>query len=81
MTEFKDDHRGHTIFPHASSPSQGPWVASYTAWKIEPNNSYRAAVQGTIPGVYQSIEIAHTAAVADATSRLDMLLDVPRGAT
>lgn len=75
MQQFPDDHRGHTIFAHASGPANGPWVASYSAWKIEPNNSYRAVVQGTLPGVFQSTQDAQAAAVAEAKSRLDAVLD------
>lgn len=75
MAEFKDDHRGHTIFPHASGPLAGPWVSSYSAWKIESNNSNRAVVQGTLPGVFQSVESAHAAAISAAKIQLDALLD------
>lgn len=75
MAQFPDDHRGHTIFPHASGPTVGPWVALYSAWCIEPNNSYRAVCQGTLPGVYQSPEKAHAAAVAEAKRSIDALLD------
>ena len=75
MQQFPDDHRGHTIFAHASGPTVGPWVASYSAWKIEPNNSYRAVVQGTVSGVFPSTEGAHAAATIEAKSRLDALLD------
>lgn len=75
MAEFQDDHRSHAIFSHASGPSAGPWVSSYSAWKIEPNGSYRAVVQGTLLGVFQSVESAHAAAIAEARNRLDALLD------
>lgn len=75
MAEFPDDHRGHTIFPHASGPTVGPWVASYSAWCIELNDSYRAVCQGTLPGVYQSPEEARAAAVAEAKRSIDALLD------
>ena len=75
MQQFPDDHRGHTIFAHASGPTVGPWVASYSAWKIEPNNSYRAVVQGTVPGVFPSTDGAQAAATIEAKSRLDALLD------
>ncbi len=75
MQQFPDDHRGHTIFAHASGPTGGPWVASYSAWKIDPDNSYHAVVQGTVPGVFQSTDDAHVAATIEAKSRLDALLD------
>ncbi len=75
MQQFPDDHRGHTIFAHASGPTGGPWVASYSVWKIEPNNSSRAVVQGTVPGVFPSTDGAHAAATIEAKSRLDALLD------
>lgn len=75
MESFKDDHRGHTIFPHASGPSTGPFVASYSAWKIEPNNSYRAVVQGTLDCTFQTQEIALSAAMSEAKKNLDNVLD------
>jgi hypothetical protein len=75
VQQFQDDHRGHTIFLHASGPTGGPWVAAFSAWKIEPNNSYRAVVQGALPGVYPSVERAHAAATSEAKSQLDALLN------
>lgn len=75
MQQFPDDHRGHTIFAHASGPTEGPWVASYSAWKMDPNNSYRAVVQGTVAGVFLSTDGAHAAATIEAKSRLNALLD------
>lgn len=75
MEQFPDDHRGHTIFAHASGPTVGPWVASYTVWKLEPVNCYRAVVQGTVPGVFPSTDSAHAAATIEAKCRLDALLD------
>jgi hypothetical protein len=75
MELFKDDHRGHTIFPHASGPSVGPFVASYSAWKIEPNNSYRAVVQGTLVGTFQTKEVALSAAIEEAKNSIDNVLD------
>lgn len=74
MNDLKDDHRGHTIFTHASGPTGGPWVASYSAWKIEPNNSYRAVSQGTLAGVCQSVGEAHAQAISEAKRKIDVLL-------
>lgn len=75
MQEFPDDHRGHTIFTHASGPSRGPWIGAYTAWKIESNNSYRGVLQGTVKGEFSSVDAAHAAAKAEAKNRLNALLD------
>ena len=75
MPTIGDDHRGHAIFTHASGP--GPFVASSSTWKIEPNNSYLAVLQGTLPGVFSTADEAHGAAMADARNRLDELLDSP----
>ena len=75
MNEFNDDHRGHTIFTHASGPRNGPFEGSYSAWKIEPNNSYRGVIQGTVAGVFKSTESAFAAAMVEAQSRLDKVLD------
>lgn len=78
MEDLKDDHRGHTIFTHASGPGEGPRVASYSAWKIEGNNSYRAVIQGTLPGVFPSVDKAHAAAMAEAKRQLDVVLGAAR---
>ena len=77
MQELTDDHRGHTIITSVSGPSlnSGPWVASYSAWEIEENNSYRAVAQGTLPGTYQSTEIARAEASLEAKKQLDNILD------
>lgn len=75
MQQLSNDHRGHTIFAHASGPTCGPWVASYSAWRIEPNNSYRAVIQGTVLGVFLSTEDAQDIATTEAKQRLDTLLD------
>ena len=77
MQELTDDHRGHTIVTSASGPNLelGPWVASYSAWKIEENNSYRAVVQGALPGTYQSAEAAHAEASLESKEQLDRILD------
>jgi len=69
MERFQDDHRGHIIFAHASGPSSGPYVGSYSAWKIETNNAYRAVVQGTLLAVHQTTQDAHSAANTEAKCR------------
>ena len=76
MESFKDDHRGHTIFPNASGPTTGPFVASYSAWRIESHNSYRAVVQGTVDGTFQTKEIALSVAISEAKASLDKMLDM-----
>lgn len=75
MESFKDDHRGHTIFPHASGFSSGPFVASYSAWKIEPNNSYRAVVQGSLVGTFPTQVSAISAAITEAKNCIDKVMD------
>ena len=75
MQTSPSEHRNHAIFTHASGPTGGPWIASYSAWKIEPNNSYRATIQGMLLGVFPSIQEAQSAAAAEAKMRLDQLLD------
>jgi hypothetical protein len=74
MAQFPDNHRGHTIFSHASGPTGGPWAAFYSAWKIEPNNSYRLTVQGALPGTYKTTAEAQAAAFAEAKSAIDAVL-------
>lgn len=77
MQELKDDHRGHVIITHASGPylTEGPFIASYSVWKIEPNNSYRALVQGSLPTEFQTTESARSAATLEAKEKLDAVLD------
>jgi hypothetical protein len=42
---------------------------------MEPNNSYRAVIQGALPTEYESQKEAQDAAAMDAKKRLDELLD------
>ena len=74
MNDLANDHREHTIFCHASGFSNGPFVASFSAWRIEPNNSYRAVTQGTLPSVFDTREAAFAAALAEAKLCIDKLL-------
>ena len=46
MSRFPDDHKGNTIFSHASGPTKGPWMASCAVFKIEENNNYSGTLQG-----------------------------------
>lgn len=75
MPQFADHYRNHVIFATASGPSNGPWVAAYSVWTVEPANTYRAILQNTLGGKYVSTEIAHSSAVAEARACLDALRD------
>jgi hypothetical protein len=75
MKEFQDDHRGHTIFAHASGPLSGPFVGGYSAWRIEANNNYRGVLQGATAETYPTHEAAISAATSEACRKLDDLLD------
>lgn len=74
MNDLVNDHRGHTIFCHASGVISGPFVASFSAWRVEPNSSCRAITQGTLPGVFDTREVAIAAALAEAKLSIDKLL-------
>ncbi len=77
MQEMNDDHRGHAIITSVSGPSlrSGPFVASYTVWKIEPNNSYRAVLQGALEQSFEDSEEARLMAMQEAKGTLDAVLD------
>ncbi len=77
MKELADDHRGHTIITTVSGPiiNSEPFVASYSVWKIEKNNSYRAVIQGSLSNIFQSSESARVAAVLEAKEKLDEIID------
>lgn len=77
MQEVKDDHRGHAIITSVSGPDlyAGPFIASYTVWKIEPNNSYRAVLQGALSDVFKVAEHARVAAMIEAKEKLDGVLN------
>jgi len=74
MTQFPNDHRGHTIFEHALGPTGGPWTAHYSAWRLEPDNSYSLVANGALPSVYKTIEEAQSAAALEARRAIDALL-------
>ncbi len=76
MEELGDSYRGHVISAGASGPTEGPWKASYIVLKIEPNNSYRLILQGSLllDGL-QAIEGARSAARLEARTKLDSMLD------
>ena len=77
MQEMKDDHRGHAIITSVSGPNlnSGPLVASYAVWKIEPNNSYHAVLQGALSNVFEASEEARSAAMLEAKNKLNAILD------
>lgn len=76
MVDHSEIHREHIIIPSASGPSQigGPLAAFYTVWKPEGNNSYRAVLQGTLSGVFTTLENAYAAALTEAKEKLDHIL-------
>ena len=77
MQQMKDDHRGHAIITSVSAPdlNAGPFVASYSVWKIEPNNSYRAVLQGAVSPVFNTENDARSVAMQEAKKELDAVLD------
>lgn len=77
MQEMKDVHRGHAILTRISGGNlnSGSFVGSFTAWKIEPNNSYRAVLQGASSQSFGSAEEACAAAMREAREELDVVLD------
>ncbi len=77
MQELKDDHRGHAIITSVSGPdlNAGPFIAFYTVWKIEPNNSFRAVLQGALSKVFEASDNARAAAMIEAKEKLDPVLD------
>jgi hypothetical protein len=77
MQEMKDDHRGHAIITILSGPdlNVGPFLASYAVWKIEPNNSYRAVLQGAVSDAFSISSEARAAAMLEAKEKLDAVLD------
>lgn len=79
MQEMKDDHRGYSILARISGGglNGGPFVGSFTVWKIEPNNSYRCVLQGASSQSYGAAEEACAAAMREAKERLDVVLDKP----
>lgn len=76
MQEMKDDHHGHAIITSVSGPDMnaGPFVASYTVWKIETRNSYRAVIQGALTKAFAAPSDARSAAMTEARERLDAML-------
>ena len=76
MQEMKDDHHGHAIITSVSGPdlNAGPFVASYTVWKIEPQSSYRAVLQGALTKAFPVSSEARAAAMTEARERLDEVL-------
>lgn len=77
MEKLNDDHRGHAIVTHASGPyvSKGPYIAFYSVWRIDSNNSYRAVIQGHLPTKFETSESAELAAITEAKTQLDAVLD------
>jgi len=75
MSNSENNYREHIIITSASGPVGGPWIASYTIWKSEDNNSHKAVLQGQISELYKTAEEAHSAATIESRSKLDVLLD------
>jgi len=75
MSQSENNYRDHIIYTHSSGPTGGPWVASFSVWKTGPNNSYRAVLQGSLPGTFPSMDEAHAAANVESRARLDAVLD------
>ena len=74
MANLPNDHRGHSIFTHASGPVGGMWVASYSAWPVAASSSSGAFCEGTAPGLHQTQDRAHWVAAVEARRNLDALL-------
>jgi len=74
MDEFKTDHRGHAIFTHASGPKGGPFIAMYTAWRIEPGMPPVLQLQGSLPHEFSTDEEAAQAAYGAACGSIDRAL-------
>lgn len=75
MEQLKADYRGHVVIASASGYGNSQFYASYTVWKIEPNNSYRGILQGTVDGLHETPDEAHAAAMSAGRVALDAVLD------
>jgi hypothetical protein len=74
MGLFRDDHKGHMIYTHASGPDSGPWVGLYTVWALNGNTDPTSVLHGSAEGSYSSIKFACAVARNEAERRIDVLL-------
>ena len=74
MDEFKSEHRGHAIFTHASGPKGGPFIAMYSAWRVEPGVPPLLQLQGSLPHEFATDEEALQAAYGAARGSIDRAL-------
>jgi hypothetical protein len=75
MDQFKTEHRGHAIFTHASGPKGGPFIAMYTAWRVEPGMPPILQLQGSLPHEYSTDDEATQAAIGVACGAINGVLD------
>jgi hypothetical protein len=74
MDGFRDDHKGHMIFAHASGPESGPWVGLYTVWALNGHADLTSVLHGTAQGTFASIKFATAVAWKQAVRQIDSLL-------
>ena len=77
MDPFKADHRGHSVFAHASGPKGGPFIAMYTAWRVEPGMPPTLELQGSLPHEFATDDEAKRAAFGAACNSIDAALLEP----
>jgi hypothetical protein len=75
MAHLSDDHRGYSIFTHASGPLGGRWLASYSAWPVRASASSGAFCEGAVRGLHRTQDHAHRSAAVQARRSVDALLD------
>ncbi len=75
MDQFKTEHRGHAIFTHASGPKGGPFIAMYTAWRVEPGMPPTLHLQGSLPHEFSTDDDAIQAALGVARGEINSSLD------
>jgi hypothetical protein len=75
MDALSPDYHGHAVFTNASGPPGGPFVAAYSTWLVEANNSFRARTQGTVTGVvFPTVDEATKAAYGAAIESINDLI-------
>lgn len=72
MQENNETYCDHIIIASAAGPHE--YVGSYSVWLPESNNSFKAVLQGSLPGQYSTIEAACNAAVVQAKIAIDSIL-------
>ncbi len=75
MDGFREDHKGHMIYTHASGPESGPWVGLYTVWALNSHSDPTSVLHGAAVGTYFSIKFACSVAWEQAKRRIDDLLE------